>query len=486
MRNKRFRPTLESLEARQLLTAVVWLVDSGQSLGTNTDGAQFGDLDGDGDQDLIVGCRAWPGGDQCTETAVWLNDGNGQFSKGWTVEETNVGRFDLGDLDGDGDLDVFVAKGSPSVEIGQPTFGERDQFSQVWFNDGHGNFEDSGQRLEENFVLSATLADVDADGDLDALTANVIGVSTVWLNDGSGTFSDSGQDLAPRGAFQFAVGDVDGDGDLDAYLARGLENPTDLLYLNDGHGTFTDSGQKLDTTFTNGVRLADLDGDDDLDAFIVNGDEPNGISRPNRVYLNDGTGIFTDSGQRLGMAVSISVELADLDGDGDLDAVVANGTRSFGRTIEQPNEVWLNDGAGVFTLGQGLGDAASMRVALADIDNDGDVDVFIGNIGQDNQIWLNRVAGDVDGDGEVQFSDFVILANNFGNTDATREDGDLNGDRVVDFDDFVILAVNFGQSRPFPAAPTLPATLPPGAAPKAASAEVSATDELFEILGRIQ
>ena len=260
----------------------------------------------------------------------------------------------------------------------------------------------------------------------------------------------------------------------------------DVLFLNDGHGTFTDSGQSLDANSTFAVRLADLDGDGDLDAFVVNGDEPAGISLPNRVYLNDGTGIFTDSGQRLGNAVSVSIELADLDGDGDLDAFVANGTRSFGRVIEQPNEVWINDGSGVFTLGQGLGDAASMRVALADIDNDGDVDVFIGNIGQDNEIWLNRVAGDVDGDGEVQFSDFVILANNFGNTDATREDGDLNGDRVVDFDDFVILAVNFGQSRPFPAAPTLPATLPPGAAPKAASAEVSATDELFEILGRIQ
>ena len=282
----------------------------------------------------------------------------------------------------------FVAKGSPNAANGQPTFGERDQFSQVWFNDGHGNFEDSGQRLE-NTVLSATLADVDADGDLDALTANVIGVSTVWLNDGMGVFSDSGQRLAPRGTFAFDVGDVDGDGDLDAYLARGLESPTDVLYLNDGHGTFTDSGQKLDTSYTTAVRLADLDGDEDLDAFIVNGDEPNGVSQPSRVYLNDGTGKFTDSGQRIGRAMSNSVELADLDGDGDLDAILANGARIFGRAIEQPNEVWMNDGSGVFTLGQGLGNAASYKVDLADIDNDGDVDAFVGNIGQDNQIWIN-------------------------------------------------------------------------------------------------
>ena len=95
------------------------------------------------------------------------------------------------------------------------------------------------------------------------------------------------------------------------------------------------------------------------------------------------------------------------------------------------------------------------------------------------------LAGDVDGDGEVQFSDFVILANNFGHTDAAWEDGDLNGDQAVDFDDFVILSDNFGQSRARLTAPTLPATLPANDAPQAASAEVLATDEVFENFGRI-
>jgi hypothetical protein len=137
------------------------------------------------------------------------------------------------------------------------------------------------------------------------------------------------------------------------------------------------------------VQLGDLDGDGDLDAFLANGHEISGVGQSNRVYLNDGTGTFTDSGQKMGKSLSTDVQLADLDGDGDLDAWVTNGTRHFGYVVDQPNDVWLNDGSGVFTLGQEMGDAASYTVALADIDNDGDLDAFVGNIGQSNQIWIN-------------------------------------------------------------------------------------------------
>jgi hypothetical protein len=379
---KRYRLLLERLEQRQLLAADMWFEDSAQSLGTNSDGAAFGDLDGDGDLDVLVGCRNWPGGPSCRETQAWLNNGSGQFSKGWSARETNVAGLALGDLDHDGDLDAFVGGASP--------FGSNN--SEVWLNDGQGNFEDRGQRLND-IALNVVLADVDTDGDLDAITAlpccefeGERDAGKVWLNNGAGEFTHSGQRLVA--SMDIAMGDVDGDGDLDAYFARGVERSVDLLYLNDGKGNFTDSGQSLDPSFTNSVRLGDLDGDGDLDAFVADGDV-GGASQPNRVYLNDGTGKFVDSGQRLGKAISESVELADLDGDGDLDAFVANGVRHWGNVVDQANEIWLNDGSGVFTLGQELGDAASYRVALGDVDGDGDLDAFIGNIGQDNQIWIN-------------------------------------------------------------------------------------------------
>ena len=76
------------------------------------------------------------------------------------------------------------------------------------------------------------------------------------------------------------------------------------------------------------MSLGDVDGDGDLDAFVAN------FSQGNRVWLNDGSGSFTDSGQSLGTWWSYSVSLGDVDGDGDLDAFVAN--------WNQGNRVWLN------------------------------------------------------------------------------------------------------------------------------------------------
>ncbi|MBT5381372.1 MAG: hypothetical protein HOL13_00855, partial [Phycisphaerae bacterium] len=98
---------------------------------------------------------------------------------------------------------------------------------------------------------------------------------------------------------------------------------------------FTDSGQTLGSSDSSSVALGDLDGDGDLDAMIVN------YNNPNFVWTNDGTGTFTDSGQALGAGWGDSVALGDLDGDGDLDAMVMNNG--------QANTVWTNDGTGTFT-----------------------------------------------------------------------------------------------------------------------------------------
>ena len=78
---------------------------------------------------------------------------------------------------------------------------------------------------------------------------------------------------------------------------------------------------------------------------------------------------FTDSMQTLGNNNSLAVALGDLDGDGDLDAMVAN--------YNQPNTVWTNDGTGTFTnSGQTLGISGSNSIALGDLDGDGDLDIF--------------------------------------------------------------------------------------------------------------
>jgi hypothetical protein len=329
-------------------------IDSGQSLGTSkSQTVTFGDLDGDNDLDAFV---ANDGGNK-----VWLNDGNGNFiDSGQSLGTSYSGVAALGDLDGDNDLDAFVANGD---------WYASGQANKVWLNDGNGNFSDSGQSLGgTSGSQDVALGDLDGDNDLDAFVANYVGPNKIWLNDGNGNFS-GGQDLSDKASEGVALGDLDGDNDLDAFIANFYGQANDV-WLNDGNGNFIDSGQSLGTSNSWDVVLGDLDGDNDLDAFVANSDANGGA---NKVWLNDGNGNFSDSGQSLGTSDSWELALGDLDGDNDLDAFIANGKY-------QGNKVWLNDGNGNFSdSGQSLGTSFSEGVALGDVDGDNDLDAFVAN-----------------------------------------------------------------------------------------------------------
>ncbi|NER23393.1 MAG: DUF4347 domain-containing protein [Symploca sp. SIO1C2] len=333
--------------------------DSGQSLGrSNSYGVSLGDIDGDGDLDAFI--ANFNG----QANKVWLNN-NGTFTdSGQSLGSSTSNNVSLGDVDGDGDLDAFVSN--------------NEQANKVWLNDGNGNFTDSGQSLHSSYSSNVILGDVDGDGDLDAFVSNNFGGGNeVWLNDGNGNFTDSGQNLGSSFSNSVSLGDVDGDGDLDALVAN--YGGANKVWLNNGNGTFT-SGQSLGFSNSYDVSLGDIDGDGDLDAFVANS------GQANKVWLNDGNGNFTDSGQSLGSSISIDVSLGDIDGDGDLDAFVANYNR-------QANKVWLNDGNGTFTdSGQDLGSSNSYGVSLGDVDGDGLLDAFVANnfFGA-NKVWLNNL-----------------------------------------------------------------------------------------------
>jgi formylglycine-generating enzyme required for sulfatase activity len=349
-------------------------IDSGQNLGpAHSWDVALGDLDGDGDLDVFTA------NDSPKGNKIWFNNGLGIFTLGEQTLEPCL-RVALGDLDGDNDLDAVIT----NWDI------EKDNWlsdATVLLNDGSGSFSKNQGNLGGTEVSNVALGDLNGDGYLDIFFA-AIGADKVWLNDGFGVFTDSGQQLETGVDAAVVLGDLDQDGDLDA-LTGGWDGPA-KVWLNDGLGNFFRNNQ-----FTTGSNLhihdlflGDVDGDGDLDAFaaLANGG-------PHEVWLNDGAGLFSQF-QKLHAPLAHGVSLGDIDGDRDLDVVTAHGPITGGHA-----RIWLNNGYGAFTDSQlRLGSAFSSAIALGDIDNDGDLDAFVTHnqwnhqgYGEPDKVWLNEI-----------------------------------------------------------------------------------------------
>ena len=188
-----------------------------------------------------------------------------------------------------------------------------------------------------------------------------------------------------------------------------------------GPASFMNTNQVLSSKSTSNVRLGDLDFDGDLDAFLVF--EPGS----NEVWLNDGFGNFTNSGQALGPAAdrTYALDIGDLDADGDIDAVLGKRPGDL--------EIWLNDGNAVFTkTSQTFGSTGHGGLAIGDLDGDGDLDFYAGRENLSDLIYKNNGAG--------FFTLHQTMANNSDGTWVAM--GDLDADRDLD----VIVADRFSTS----------------------------------------
>lgn len=304
--------------------------------------------------------------DYLSQSEIWFNDGQGDFTysgQSFGVPSQRGHDAAIGDLDKDGDNDIF--------------FVNNEGPNKILLNDGTGIFPDCGQLLgsSSDAYLSVTLSDVDGDDDLDALLSSFVHHAELWLNDGNGVFTLSGQNIGNNEALRMGVDDFDGDNDPDILLNN--LNGYDEIWFNDGSGNFTKSGQNIGIPQSWGhISLSDIDNDNDVDAFITNYEF--GISK---VWINNGQGIFSEQNSYSGNGEY--VVLGDLNNDGFADAITCG--------VEKWMKIWINDGTGNFILSDSL-DYNAISAFLGDVDNDSDLDIVVGywEGSGGNKIFLNQ------------------------------------------------------------------------------------------------
>lgn len=328
-----------------------------------------GDVNGDGHLDVVLAKgRHWPLVDR-----VLLGDGHGRFPSAYDLGPAKDRTYsgNLVDLDGDRDLDVVISNDRPDPK-------------RVYLNDGKGRFREAGTygRAEWS-TRNAEIADVNGDSRPDIIVANRTAPERagnyVCLNEGDGRFAQECLLFSKESATTITAADVDRDGAIDLIVPH-RDGGQSQIYLN--------SGKQAPLTFRavpfgpadaaiRVSRAADLDRDGSVDLVVI--DEERGVFA-----------FFGQGGATMAKPVPIgergrrpyALAVADLDRNGSPDVIVGH--------VQAPSTVFFNDGTGrtfrPVDFGDGKGTAYGFDVA--DLDGDGQLDIAVARSGAPNAVYF--------------------------------------------------------------------------------------------------
>lgn len=258
--------------------------------GVNESSIAFVDVDGDNDQDVLISGHEVASPVYVPMSRLYINDGFGNFTEmpDTAFDGVRDASIAFADVDGDGDQDVLITGSGSTNGTGL--------ISKLYTNDGSGNFtEVMGTPFVGVAYGAIAFADVDGDDDQDVfITGNdgsfSGGTSKLYTNDGTGNFTEV-MDTPFPGLMGSSIvfTDADGDNDQDILISGGTGSlllPYTGLYTNDGSGNFTKiTGTPFDDLVDGSIAFADVDGDNDQDVLLTGVDLS--VNYTAKLYLSD-------------------------------------------------------------------------------------------------------------------------------------------------------------------------------------------------------